>query len=268
MSVAAVARIARHAFARATANWPVGADRRCCLCGRRVRCFLPYRHAGPLLPDVLREKDVIGSDAANFECPACGCHDRERHLLLYLKASGLMAALTSARVLHFAPERRLQAIIAAVRPAEYVLADLYPAHPGIRRVDMLDMLDIDFPDGHFDFVIANHVLKHVADDVRALGEIRRVLRPGGRAILQTPYSAALPAKFEDPAIRTESARLRASGQEDHVRLYGADLALFIAGQGFVDRSAGHAALLPGVDARAAGVNAREPFLLFQRPEPA
>lgn len=165
------------------------------------------------------------------------------------------------RRLAFAPEPRLQSVIAAKRPAQYVLADLYPDGPQVRRIDLLA---IEFPDAQFDFVIADHVLEHVADDVRALGEIRRVLRPGGRAILQTPYSARLPTKFENPAIVTKAARLRAYGQEDHVRLYGTDLTAFIAGQGFVDRTASHAALRPGVDARAAGVNAREPLLLFER----
>ncbi len=265
MSAPVFVQVAQRVIARTAAAFPVGAGCRCCLCQRRVRRFLPYRHGGAPLPAVLREKDVVGSDVANFECPACGCHDRERHLALYLAASRLTDALTSARILHFAPERRLQAFIAAMRPAEYVLGDLYPSRPGIRRVDMLD---INFPDGHFDFVIANHVLEHVTDDARALGEIRRVLRPGGKAILQTPYSAALPTKFEDPAIRAEVARLQAYGQEDHVRLYGADLPSFVARQGFIDRSAGHASLLPDVDARAAGVNAREPFLLFEKPGPA
>lgn len=43
----------------------------------------------------------------------------------------------------------------------------------------VDAQDIPFPDGSFDAVIANMMLYHVPDMAKALGEIRRVLRPGG-----------------------------------------------------------------------------------------
>jgi SAM-dependent methyltransferase len=42
-----------------------------------------------------------------------------------------------------------------------------------------DVQDLPFADGSFDGVIANHMLFHVDDRPRALGEIARVLRPGG-----------------------------------------------------------------------------------------
>jgi ubiquinone/menaquinone biosynthesis C-methylase UbiE len=42
-----------------------------------------------------------------------------------------------------------------------------------------DVRDLPFPDASFDAVIANHMLFHVEDRPRALGEIARVLRPGG-----------------------------------------------------------------------------------------
>ena len=44
----------------------------------------------------------------------------------------------------------------------------------------LDAQSIPFEDAHFDAVIANHMLYHVPDKAKALTEIRRVLKPGGR----------------------------------------------------------------------------------------
>ncbi|MDP9237051.1 MAG: class I SAM-dependent methyltransferase [Chloroflexota bacterium] len=44
---------------------------------------------------------------------------------------------------------------------------------------------LPFADGVFDTVMANHMLYHVADQQRALTEMRRVLRIGGRAIMAT-----------------------------------------------------------------------------------
>jgi SAM-dependent methyltransferase len=43
-----------------------------------------------------------------------------------------------------------------------------------------------FPDDSFGGVIMTHAIGHVADPTRVLGEIRRVLRPGGALVLTTP----------------------------------------------------------------------------------
>lgn len=50
---------------------------------------------------------------------------------------------------------------------------------------VVDAQDIPYPDGSFDVVIANMMLYHVPDTGKALGEIRRVLRPGGRFFAAT-----------------------------------------------------------------------------------
>jgi SAM-dependent methyltransferase len=50
---------------------------------------------------------------------------------------------------------------------------------GVFDFTVLEAGDIPFGDGRFDVVIANHMLYHVPDVGRTLGEIRRVLRPGG-----------------------------------------------------------------------------------------
>jgi SAM-dependent methyltransferase len=48
-----------------------------------------------------------------------------------------------------------------------------------------DAQDLPFPDAPFDAVLANHMLYHVPDRPRALSELRRVLRPGGRLYAAT-----------------------------------------------------------------------------------
>ncbi len=55
---------------------------------------------------------------------------------------------------------------------------LEPALSDIRFA-VVDCQAIPFADASFDVVIANHMLYHVPDIPRALGEIRRVLRPNG-----------------------------------------------------------------------------------------
>jgi ubiquinone/menaquinone biosynthesis C-methylase UbiE len=48
-------------------------------------------------------------------------------------------------------------------------------------------LALDFPDAAFDGAWANGVLHHTGDTQRAIDEIRRVLKPGGRAIISHFY---------------------------------------------------------------------------------
>lgn len=45
---------------------------------------------------------------------------------------------------------------------------------------------LNFPDGSFDGAFVNEVLEHVADEQKALQEIRRVLKPGSHLILISP----------------------------------------------------------------------------------
>ncbi len=48
-----------------------------------------------------------------------------------------------------------------------------------------DVQALPFPAGSFDVVLAMHMLYHVPDRARGLAEIRRVLRPGGVALVLT-----------------------------------------------------------------------------------
>jgi ubiquinone/menaquinone biosynthesis C-methylase UbiE len=62
--------------------------------------------------------------------------------------------------------------------------------------EVIDAQAIPFEDDSFDAVIANHVLYHVPDRAKALSEIRRVLRPGGRFYASTIGQAHLRELYE------------------------------------------------------------------------
>jgi ArsR family transcriptional regulator len=58
------------------------------------------------------------------------------------------------------------------------------AHPNA-RAEVADLEQLPFDRARFDEVLALNVLTHLARPARALGELARVLRPGGRLVLVT-----------------------------------------------------------------------------------
>ena len=147
-------------------------------------------------------------------------------------------------------------------PRTYIKADLFPNNKSIQKHDITNLC---FSDQLFDVVIANHVLEHVQNDLAAMSEIFRVLKPGGLAILQTPYSETIPFTIEDPAINSEKERLEVYGQEDHVRLYGRDFFDRLTNAGFMSLVCSHEQALLSFSAKLYGVNSNEPFMCFQKP---
>jgi SAM-dependent methyltransferase len=67
---------------------------------------------------------------------------------------------------------------------------------------VLDLEDLDLPDVCLDIVLSSHVLEHVPDTDAALAELHRVLRPGGRLLLQVPLLQARTTR--PPAAETHS----------------------------------------------------------------
>lgn len=233
----------------------------CIFCNHRCFKFLPYRGGSTYAPPLMRSVGMTGSDLDRFSCPWCMAHDRERHLFMYMTACGLLSDLKGMNILHFAPEKRLSLRIAEGQPGQYVKCDLFPESADIQKVDLLQM---PFEASRFDLVIANHVMEHVNDDQLALAEVARVLKPGGYAILQTPYSSMLHHTWSDCGINTNEARLQAYGQEDHVRLYGHDIFRRFESSGLKSLVKKHNELLAHIDGKKHGVNENEPFFLFQK----
>lgn len=165
---------------------------------------------------------------AAASCPRCGSLERHRVLWVLLER---YTDLYSAphRMLHIAPEPRLAAHLAAQPNIEYTSADLASPH----AMEHFDITEIPYPDATFSAIVCCHVLEHVPDDARAMRELRRVLRPGGWAVLDTPVHHDRAVTDEDPSVTDPEERRRRFGQPDHVRVYGRDFAARLADAGFL-----------------------------------
>lgn len=167
-----------------------------------------------------------GEAKENRLCPKC--LSLERHRLMYLYLKGKTNFFTDElNVLHIAPEQPFLKRFRACKNLHYTTADLDSPIADIK----LDVMKIDLPDNSYDFIICNHVLEHVEDANIALGELHRILKPNGQAIMLVPINPDIDT-FEDPSITDPKERERLFGQYDHVRQFGRDYPEYIKRAGF------------------------------------
>lgn len=157
----------------------------------------------------------------NARCPQCG--SLERHRLYYLYLKKILPKDKLLKVLHFAPEKILTELFKSYANINYLSADLNPKNAMVKE----DITNISFNNNSFDVVFCSHVLEHIKDDINAMKEVHRILKPEGFAILQVPikdkFLTKMTAKtFEDFSITEPKERERVFGQSDHVRIYGRD----------------------------------------------
>jgi len=123
-----------------------------------------------------------GAHSESAVCPSCNgiARDRFLHYCFARRAQPRQGM----RVLETSPRLGRAYRDAMKKCFDYVCSDFDErGHRGDLR---LDLQAIALPDESLDAVLAPHVLEHVPDTARALAELRRVLRPGGKAFIQVP----------------------------------------------------------------------------------
>jgi len=162
----------------------------------------------------------------NVMCPTCRTAERHRLLWLYLKERTDFL-VNSYKVLDIAPMDAIQNRFKSMANIDYISVDLFAAN-AMRKMDICRM---EFADDTFDAIFCYHVLEHVPDDIKAMKEMLRVLKPGGWAIIQVPLRTHRKVTVEGPDYTPEQ-RFKEFGQSDHVRDYGLDYGERLKSAGF------------------------------------
>lgn len=157
-------------------------------------------------------------------CPVCESLPRHRIEILWCEEH--MDLLQGKDILYFAIERSVKLWMKR-KGVKCTTADLF-AEADLK----LDIQDTGLPDNFYDVIFCNHVLEHVDDYMKALRELRRILRPGGSLICSFPMSRDIEYVDEDPSVTSEEDRLIRFGQSDHVRLFGMNADRFMKDAGF------------------------------------
>jgi len=202
------------------------------LFGFKYHCNFCNGHFRKLLQVGLKNDiaiNLIGGGLRYSLCPRCHSSDRERLVYWYIvNKTNILHSQKMIRLLHIAPEKNLQKVLKTFGKIKYISGDLNPLVADRK----IDITDINFENGYFDFIICNHVLEHIVNDQKAMRELFRVLRPKGFAILQVPISKNAKETFEDFSITLPEEREKHFGQKDHVRIYGQDYKKRLESVGF------------------------------------
>ena len=220
----------RHAYLAILSHW--GTKYKCPICGFHAKELSPIGFDNP----IIQKYKIIGAGKRNAGCPKCGSTDRERLVYTYLKFEERVFDKPTMKILHIAPEMTIMQKFIKRGFVNYYCGDFFAeaqhANYSHDFVKHMDIQNLSFDDSSFDIVICNHVLEHVFNERKAMTEIYRVLRKGGKAILQVPISPILKETISEPSITDGKILEQKFGQKDHVRLFGADYTSELKSCGF------------------------------------
>jgi len=170
------------------------------------------------------------------KCPVCGAFERHRKFCAISACHEIHGGFrfqieeTGSRsqsqpkafqLLHFGAERHMYDLIDRLEPKvkQFGLDFFSPGYAYdkeiVHHADVTNL--VDFQNGTADGVIILHVLEHIRDLDAALGEIRRVLKPGsGWAYIEVPCFDLGRESKDCRGFKTKDELIKCAGQHDHV----------------------------------------------------
>ncbi len=181
-------------------RYSIGTGKECPICGWKGSGFIKKRDPNKPAP--------------HYMCPKC--RSQSRHRFAYYALSEQLEKEKENYTLHVAPEDLISKWLRSISK-DYLSIDLMsPA-----AMKHMDITQLELEDCSFDLIWCSHVLEHIPEDIKAMSELYRVLKPGGKMIIQVPIGGE--KTYENPEITDPKDRSKHFWQHNHVRLYGLDI---------------------------------------------
>ena len=172
---------------------------------RHTKRLGPILYAGsnvycPICNRTYRKFRAAGRGAnkrSNAVCYTCKSRERDRLVHKFLADNAQLLQRPELRLLHFAPEPSLEAMLDQFATGKRITADLV-------RQDVTLQLDIEqlpFEDECFHAIYCSHVLQDIPHDTLALQEMHRVLRADGWALVLVPMRVGATRHLPQQHIR-------------------------------------------------------------------
>lgn len=177
----------------------------------------------------------IGYNRRPAQCPKCRSNERDRTFWLFLERyPGFL--FPGIKMLHVAPEEIFYKRFSKDPSIQYTAGDKFVNSYENTYPDdtiYLDITDMEgIADNTYDVILCSHVMGCIPDDWKAFREMIRVLKPGGKAIIQVPVREDLAVTEEDLSLTDSNQRISRFGDPNYVRFYGRDYDQRLAAQGF------------------------------------
>jgi len=153
------------------------------------------------------------------KCPKCNSLTRTR--LIPFSISFFNLFKDDIKLLHIAPNVNEYNFIKSIitKNSQYDRLNITKAD----HINLLqDLTNTTIESNTYDLAISWHVFEHIVEDVKAISEVYRILKPNGNFLLSVPiYPANNKVTYEDSNILYQDYK-EIHGHEDHCRSCGLD----------------------------------------------
>lgn len=160
-----------------------------------------------------------GKNFFNNECPKCKSLPRTR--LIPFSIEYFQLAKEGMKILHVAPNKSeyLGVKTKLNNTLQHDRLDIRP----IKYANLIeDLTNLTLNDNIYDLVVVWHVFEHIVEDLKAISEVYRVLKPGGKLLMSVPiYPINNLITYEDKSILRQDYE-KVHGHDDHCRSCGLD----------------------------------------------